>query len=183
MAIAYFSVINKCQFLVRCDTKTLPVECNIRWPSQNFSISLLGILERPKKVDQTLTRVQGQIRIKYAKLLNLPPSQYSGMIASEQSYLNDDFKKKAKKVCKSYCRPMLLMLACVYLFLFPWEAINAEVEQSDHHQEKELQCSLVNCLRWSAVKREEKSSLFDLFSAFKGWNRRKFERVWNHLPL
>jgi len=45
-------------------------------------------------------------------------------------------------------------VACVYLFLFPREAINAETEQSDHHQkeEKKLQCSLVNCLRWSAVK-------------------------------
>ena len=62
------------------------------------------------------------------------------------------YENKAKKVCKSYCRPMLSMLACVYLFLFPCEAINAEVEQSDHHQEEELQCSVVNCLRWSAVK-------------------------------
>ena len=48
---------------------------------------------------------------------------------------------------------MLSMLACVYLFLFPCEAINAEVEQSDHQEEEEeeLQCSVVNCLRGSAV--------------------------------
>ena len=41
------------------------------------------------------------------------------------------------------------------LFLFPRGAINAAAEQSDHPQkgeEKKLQCSLVNCLRWSAVK-------------------------------
>ena len=87
-------------------------------PSQNSSTSLLDILERPKKVYQTLTRVQAQIRIKYAKLLNIPPSEYSGIITSEQSHLNDDFKKRV-----------------------------------------------------------ENSSLFDLFSAFKGWNRRKFDMV------
>ena len=86
--------------------------------TQNSSISLLDILERPKKVYQKLTRVQAQIRIEYAKLLNIPPSEYSGIITSEQSYLNDDLKKRV-----------------------------------------------------------EKSSLFDLFSAFKGWNLRKFDMV------
>ena len=44
------------------------------------------------------------------------------------------------------------LLASVCFYLFPRGAINAAVEQSDHHQE-ELQCSLVNCLRWSAVKK------------------------------
>ena len=28
-------------------------------------------------------------------------------------------EKQGKKVCKSYCRPILSLLACVYLFLFP----------------------------------------------------------------
>ena len=47
---------------------------------------------------------------------------------------------------------MLSMLAGVYLFLFPRGAINAVTEQSDHHHHPQLQCSLVNCLCWSAVK-------------------------------
>ena len=67
------------------------------------------------------------------------------------TYAQNLISKQGKKVCKSYCRPML---ACVYLLFFPRGAINAEAEQSDHQQEEEkkLQCSLVNCLRWSAVK-------------------------------
>ena len=44
-----------------------------------------------------------------------------------------------------------LLAACVYLFLFPCGAINLEAEQSDHHQKVKLQCSVVNCLRGSAV--------------------------------
>ena len=62
------------------------------------------------------------------------------------------------------------MLACVYLFLFPHGAINAAAEQSDHPQEEEeLQCSLVNCLRWSAVKIPVSPVLSRLSAFAEGW--------------
>ena len=61
------------------------------------------------------------------------------------------FQQKKGKKGLQIILPTNVINASLRLFVFVSEGINAEVEQSDH-QEEELQCSLVNCLRWSAVK-------------------------------
>ena len=58
----------------------------------------------------------------------------------------------------------------LFVFISARSDINAAAEQSDHPQEEEeLQCSLVNCLRWSAVKIPVSSVLSRLSAFAEGW--------------
>ena len=64
-------------------------------------------------------------------------------------------------------------LASDVVIVFLVQCSQGSKEQTDHHQKKEeeLQCSLVNCLRWSAVKMRETVyylTIFLLPSALSG---------------
>ena len=73
-------------------------------------------------------------------------SQYKISQHKKVTLLRVNFTSDAcKKVFKSYCLPMLSLLACVYLLLFLRGATKCTAEQSSLKL-NELHCSLVNCL-------------------------------------
>ena len=72
--------------------------------------------------------------------------------------------KQGKKVFKSYCRPMLSLLSL-------YNAPRAQQSKLIATREIKLQCSFVNCLRWSAVKIWESTEQYTMQELY-GLNQR-----------
>ena len=92
----------------------------------NISLWFLGLLMQLKS-EKMVIPTKIRCSLCGVRLCSLPEflktsvskSLNCNWISFNLLYLLPTFPKQGKKVCKTYCGPMLLWLACVYLFLFP----------------------------------------------------------------